>query len=201
MPIRDWNGTTSTEIGTLYDNNGTTSAQIGNVYNHDGTANHLIYSAEQVVYSYGSAVLPMTNATYDNAGITANSDNTSVWAAGVYGASSAMVTWWTTDAIDLTSWNTITFIVKGAAYGNDGLEYTNGNHFIGVASNSYGRELSKYTKYVNLNPTSSSAADTKRTITLDISALTGSYHVGAALTAYRLYNYQNVGYVYSIILS
>lgn len=46
MPIYDYNGTTSYEIGKAYDNDGTTTHQIGKVYDNDGTASRIIYSAE-----------------------------------------------------------------------------------------------------------------------------------------------------------
>lgn len=49
MPIYDWNGSASTEIGKVYDWDGSASHQIGAVYDFDGTANFLIYTAEQTV--------------------------------------------------------------------------------------------------------------------------------------------------------
>ena len=47
MPMYDWNGTASSELGKVYDWDGTTSYQLGKGYDWDGTANNLIYSAEE----------------------------------------------------------------------------------------------------------------------------------------------------------
>ena len=51
MPMYDWNGTTSSELGKAYDWDGTTSHQLGKGYDYDGTTNHLIYSAQSDAYS------------------------------------------------------------------------------------------------------------------------------------------------------
>ena len=43
MPIYDFDGSTSREIGKLYDWNGSTNSQIKEVYDFDGTTSRLIY--------------------------------------------------------------------------------------------------------------------------------------------------------------
>lgn len=54
MAIVDWNGTASSEIGTLYDWNGSTNSQIKEVYDWDGNVNSLIYSSQYVVFDNGN---------------------------------------------------------------------------------------------------------------------------------------------------
>lgn len=54
MPIYDFDGSTSREIGKLYDNNGTTSSQIKEVYDNDGTASRLVYKdAPDYLFNWG----------------------------------------------------------------------------------------------------------------------------------------------------
>ncbi len=48
MPIYDFNGTTSVDLGKLYDSDGTADRQIGAAYDNDGVTASLIYKAEQV---------------------------------------------------------------------------------------------------------------------------------------------------------
>ena len=50
MPIYDYDGTTSYELGKMYDYDGTTNHQIGKVYDNNGTTDRLIYSAEYVFF-------------------------------------------------------------------------------------------------------------------------------------------------------
>ena len=54
MPIYDFDGSTSREIGKLYDNNGTTSSQIKEVYDNDGPASRLVYKdAPDYLFNWG----------------------------------------------------------------------------------------------------------------------------------------------------
>lgn len=54
MPIYDFDGSTSREIGKLYDNNGTTSSQIKEVYDNDGTTSRLVYKdAPDYLFNWG----------------------------------------------------------------------------------------------------------------------------------------------------
>ena len=49
MPIYDYDGTTTYEIGKVHDYDGTTTHQIGMVHDYDGTVAKLIYTAETVL--------------------------------------------------------------------------------------------------------------------------------------------------------
>lgn len=51
MPIYDWNGSASTEIGKIYDWNLSANTQIGKVYDWNGTTCSLIYIDDLVIAS------------------------------------------------------------------------------------------------------------------------------------------------------
>jgi hypothetical protein len=54
MPIYDFDGSTSREIGKLYDWNGSTNSQIKEVYDFDGTTSRLIYKdAPDYLFNWG----------------------------------------------------------------------------------------------------------------------------------------------------
>lgn len=64
MPIYDYDGTTTYQIGKLYDNDGSTNYQIGKVYDNDGTTNSLIYTAETSIFAGVSAQTAVASGSY-----------------------------------------------------------------------------------------------------------------------------------------
>ena len=80
MPIYDMNqaGQIVSELRSLYDMNpaGEIVSKIGKVYDNDGTTDHLIYSAEQVLYDHGQQLVPWQVLSQGSGGyVTFNSDN------------------------------------------------------------------------------------------------------------------------------
>lgn len=75
MPLQDYDGTTSYEIGKLYDNDGTTNYQIGKIFDNDGATSSLIYTASvNMTNLVGSAEQTVLNAWTDH-GVLSNTVN------------------------------------------------------------------------------------------------------------------------------
>ena len=195
MPIQDWNGTAASEIKTLQDWDGTAAHKIGKVYDNDGTANNLIYSAEELIYTNGVQNHPLskTESGSGSSELTFNSDNFYIRAAGSYGTGGRSISALTANKIDVTDFNTLHVKCKGKANA-----YDSSNNFCAVLTTFLGSNPFIDTSCkVNL---SGSDTTTVREVTLDISAVTGSYHIGVAAASYRLNNAANSGYVYQIWL-
>jgi len=75
MPIQDWDGSASHEIGKVYDYDGTTIHPIGKVHDYDGTTSSLIYSAESWLLKEGVGGESFSNIV-TNAGCSSSCDFT-----------------------------------------------------------------------------------------------------------------------------
>ena len=195
MPIYDTDGTVNYEISKIYNNDGTTDYQIGKVHDDDGTANYVIHSAEELIYTNGvqNHALSKTESGSGSSELTFNSDNFYISAAGSYGTGGRSISALTANKIDVTDFNTLHVKCKGKANA-----YDSSNNFCAVLTTFLGSNPFVDTSCkVNL---SGSDNTTVREVTLDISAVTGSYHIGVATASYQLNNAANSGYVYRIWL-
>jgi hypothetical protein len=169
--------------------------------NFNGTR---VWAGKQIVHWYNSWVLPMTRTEGSTSwpGDGPGPGGFLIHAQTTKALENDFITYWTVDAIDLTPWDAITFTVEwGAAYNKDGDLECGDNYFIGFASNSHGYGLSNFPKRVDLNPSVKEEVNTKRTFTLDISDLKGSYHVGVAIGAHHSNKNLNCGLIDSIVIS
>ena len=64
MPIYDYDGTTTYQIGKLYDTDGTANYRIGTVYDNDGTTNSLIYTEETPIFAGVFAQTAVASGAY-----------------------------------------------------------------------------------------------------------------------------------------
>lgn len=195
MPIYDNDGTTDYLIAKVYDNDGTTDYQIGSVYDNDGTTDYLIYKAEELIYTNGvqNHALSKTESGSGSSELTFNTDNFYIRAAGAYGTGGRSISALTTNKIDVTSYNTLRVKCKGKASA-----YDRSNNFCAVLTTFLGSNPFIDTSYkVNLSGSDSS---TVREVVLDISSVTGSYHIGVAVASYQMNDASNSGYVYQIWL-
>ena len=195
MPIFDSDETTVYEISKLYESDGTADHQIGKVYDDNGTTNYLIYNAEELIYTNGvqNYTLSKTESGSGSSELTFNTDNFYIRAAGAYGTGGRSISALTTDKIDVTNYNTLHIKCKGKASA-----YDSGNNFCAVLTTFLGSNPFIDTSYkMDLSGSDSS---TVREVVLDISSVTGSYHIGVAVASYQLYDASNSGYVYQIWL-
>ena len=195
MPIRDWNGTTASEIKKIQDWNGTAAHVIGGIYDWNGTTQTLIYKAEELIYTNGvqNHTLAKTESGSGSSELTFNTDNFYISAAGNYGTGGRSISALTNNKIDVSNFSTLHIKCKGKASG-----YDSSNNFCAVLTTFKGSNPFIDTSYkVNLSGTDST---TVREVTLDISGVTGSYHIGVAVASYQLYNAANSGYIYQVWL-
>lgn len=175
------------QIGKLYKGN----VQIGKVYK----GSTLVYTAEELIYTNGvqNHTLKKTESGSGSSELTFNSDNFYIRATGSYGNGGRSISALTANKIDVTNFSTLHIKCKGKA--ND---YNSSNNFCAALTTFLGSNPFIDTNYkVDL---SGSDYDSVREVTLDISKVTGSYHIGVAVASYQLYDYSNSGYVYQMWL-
>ena len=190
MPIYDMNqaGQVVSELRSLYDMNpaGEIVSKIGKVYDNDGTTDHLIYSADQILYDDGNqhteAGGSWTNSGYNyKAGSynytytiyapTFNADNIYLYQpaglrVGIAGKNSA---------ISLNGWSTLTFNirVKNDALNSNLQDGRWGGIYIATSKIDTAAVISNY-----FNGSISTSLVSK-TVQLNVSQLTGSYYIFA----------------------
>ena len=86
MPIYDFTGSASVEIGKIYDYNGSVNSEIGKVYDYNGSVNSLIFSGEDQLHP-GLTVQTAKNGStayaggfYANSASAAGSTDSGGWA-------------------------------------------------------------------------------------------------------------------------
>ena len=180
----------SNEIGKLYKG----SNQIGKAYK----GSILLYQAEMPLYSNGTQDVAWVGqgGGYGDGQVTFRTSDVELKATGIYGSGSRRQAMITSKKIDLTTWNTIRVVVSGY----DGyLRYTEIDNFIlGLTSAPTAIIYETAAFKVNLNPPS--LTKEKREVIIDISSVSGEYHIGIGLAAYKMYDYTDTAYVYSVIL-
>lgn len=180
MPIYDHNGTTNSEIGKIYDHDGTTNYQIGKIYDYDGTTERLIYSAEEYLVKAGvvdsNLVGSISAGTYASqyGSVTSNSGyiRLNISTSGTF-------PFYNGKTINLSSYKTcyIKFRTKGSTQGWQTSPYqairmgfsstkkTDCNHYDIISNSS--NFVASYT----------GASTSAKTISFDISSLSGSYYL------------------------
>ena len=180
----------SNEIGKLYKG----SNQIGKVYK----GSVLLYQAEMPLYSNGTQNVAWVGqgGGYGNGTTTFKGDCVELKSTGQYGNGSRRQSMTTSTKIDLTNWNTIKVVVSGY----DGyLRYDAADSFcLGLTSAITPYVYESATFKADLNPPATTSA--KREVTINIANVSGEYHIGIALAAYKMYDYTDTAYVYSVIL-
>lgn len=190
MPIYDNDGTTEYEIGKVYDYNGTTWNQIGKIYDNDGTTDTLIYNAEAVVigpnadYTGGWTLhtglyLDMTAST----GSITSSGLYNMKCVGSYGNHDGAVNVYSTEAIDLTAWDTLTltYYIHGSDVGGPPPEYrlilaNNTSDYTFYGGNSAGLK-GDVIHYQGVSDDGAGVLNTTLTATIDISSYSGAYYL------------------------
>ena len=157
--------------------------------------NVIVWRAEELIFTKGVQNTPLTKTESGSGSseLTFNTDNFYIRANGSYGNGGRSISALTTNKINVTDFSTLHIRCKGNASG-----YDSNNNFCAVLTPFKGSNPFIDTSYkVNL---SGNDSDTIREVTLDISKITGSYHIGVAVAAYQLYDYSNSGYIYDIWL-
>ena len=163
MPIYDSNGSVWSECGYVYDNNGSVYTQIGKVYDNNGTTNSLIY--ESNITFYPGYTVQGTQSGGDWGSFYASSTNSN----GGWGRAYI--------AVNLTGLNSIKITCTYSCQNYAQL-------FIGICSNfathAYDMQLSGYIKKSAVYKTDANTApgETNKTVTLDVSDLSGTYYIG-----------------------
>lgn len=121
MPIYDFDGSTSREIGKLYDWNGSTNSQIKEVYDFDGTTSRLIYKdAPDYLFNWGDNA-EITGGWSVKKWVLAGSANGVVWTDGLElnvgptGNSNKRIYIHTNKAVDVTELKSITMTWNSSA--------------------------------------------------------------------------------------
>ena len=161
MPIYDNDGTTSKQISALYDNAGASSIQIGYVYDNDGTTDHLIYTAAQYLFNYGSVSgvsWTMGRGAWLGADFIGVAETSNDFAALAY----------TAQKVDLTKFSALKAYVKMRPE-----NYVGGQ--TGIIVNTEPSILN-VTKDTNIKNTAENA-NKYFTLAIDISDISGSYYI------------------------
>lgn len=125
-------------------------------------------------------------------------------ATGSYGNGGRYQSMYTKNKIDLTEYTKLKVVVSGYAYGHeglvlDGMREDNGFFRMGITDGvDCNIKNNAYSNTININPTVETSD--AREVVMDISGITGKYYIGICMMAYRLYDYSNSGYVYSVSL-
>lgn len=110
MPIYDMNqaGQIVSELRSLYDMNpaGEIVSKIGKVYDNDGTTDHLIYSAEQVLYDHGQQLVPWVTDWTNYGSVTWGSSNV-ILSASDYAGYDRGISIRPSERVSLTGYNTL----------------------------------------------------------------------------------------------
>lgn len=157
--------------------------------------NVIVWRAEELIYTKGiqNHSLSRTESGAGSSELSYNTDHFYIRANGSYGNGGRSISVLTSNKIDVTDFSTLHIRCKGKAS-----DYNSSNNFCAVLTNFLGSNPYIDTNYkVDL---SGSDSDTVREVTLDISNVKGSYHIGVAVASYQMYDYSNSGYVYDIWL-
>ena len=201
MPKMYAYNTSATQIKKRYAMIGSTATQVKKRYAMIGSTATLVYNAETPLYTYG-----VQNVVWKGAGDGGTSGSTNfgdssvtIKAKGSYSNTGRAQTMRTDEKIDLTNYSKIKAIVSG--YSTDSGKLTDGSsgYFrMGIADSKVINIKSYGVASVNINPTEKT--DDIREVELDISAYNDAYYINISIMAYRMYDYENIGYVYSVWL-
>ena len=171
--------------------------QIGKAY----VGEELIYSAQEPLYTYGVQNVAWKGAGSDGkSGSTTFGDNSvTIKATGSYSNSGRSQTMRTVDKIKLKDYSKLKAIVSG--YVADGGKLTDnisGYFRMGIAT----KEVNNIKNYgvasVNINPAEKTTA--VREVEMDISGYNDEYYINITVTAYRINDAANTGYVHAVWL-
>lgn len=166
MPIRDWNGTTSSEIKLIRDYDGTTSHQIGRIIDHDGTTSHLIYSAE-TEYFNGGAKVPYTTYNYHHNGesyAAILTVGTTIYSKLNNSTDQTSIRF----TANLTNIKTLSFVFNSVSLKN------NGTLFVGVSTYT---DMGTPNVFITSQWTKYTTVTSSGTKTVDVSSLSGTYQI------------------------
>lgn len=197
MPIYDFNGTTSQEIGKIYDFNGTANSQIGKVYDNNGSASSLVYSGETVLYEANvfntDAWGALTWKTVGGASYTLNSD--SIYAS-VYNDPNknqwSHVTFGSSNKVNLVGFSTLNMEVMFAKTTTKAGFLIQSSLDIGGDNPQYSSKTVKYGYCTS--------AEARTTFSFDLSSLQGSYCVVTDVGVNGSWYVSGKAYIYKIWL-
>ncbi len=178
MPIYDYDGTTTYQIGKLYDNDGSTNYQIGKVYDNDGTTNSLIYTADLQIITNGAIQSGYSSFTH--------------WYVSVNNSSNGYFHMYTTASqgtrhsicktgIDVTNFSKMVIVAKTELNSADYYGSAMRDQMVGLISNTTqdtNTEPLVVSYYTNRGGAGVKLLGTSdKTYTVDISSLTGTKYI------------------------
>lgn len=195
-----------THLDKAYQWNGSEWVELNGYVYHN--SEYVQISGFDMIYLYDNGVQNVAWRTqeggYGSGSVSYNDDYVTLTATGSYSNGARYENMYTTEMIDLTEYTTLKAVVSGYAYGNNGIVQNGDNdhngYFRMAITDAYWDDLgcSEVILETSINP--EVATDDLREVSLDISNITGSYYIAIGIKAYRMYDYSNTGYVYSVSL-
>lgn len=195
-----------THLSKAYQWNGSEWVELDGYVYHN--SEYVQISGFDIIWLYDNGVQNVTWRTqeggYGSGSVSYNTDHVKLTATGSYGSGGRYENMYTTDMIDLTEYTTLKAVVSGYAYGNNGIvqngDDDHNGYFRMSITDTYRDDIGSSEVILSTMINPESETNDLREISLDISGITGSYYIAIGIMAYRMYDYSNTGYVYSVSL-